>query len=173
MKVMRRISIGVLTIIMMLGMSTAAFGASSIGESEALDIALNNAGLSKAKVKNIEVEKEKNHYDVEFDKKSNGAEYDYEIAAKDGRIWEKTVEYKYKKNQSKKKIGKEKARKKVAEFSGKSYNVVKKGSCKYIYKNNQGKYEVKFRDGSSKYEYELQAPNGKIIEYEYEYTGTR
>ena len=67
----------------------------------------------------------------------------------------------------------EKARKKVAKASGKSYNVVKKGTCKYTYKKKQGKYKVKFRDGSYKYEYELQAPNGKIIEWEYEYTGTR
>ena len=173
MKVMRRIGIGVLTVIMMVGMSTTVFGASSISESEALDIALNSAGLTKAKAKNIEVEKEKNHYDVEFDKKSNSAEYNFEIAANDGKIWEKSVEYKYKKNKSKKKIGKTKARKIVAKASNTSYNVVKKGTCKYTYKEKEGKYKVKFRTTNYKYEYELQAPNGKIIEWEYEYTGTR
>ena len=173
MRAIRRICIGVLAVIMMIGMSTAAFGASTISEDEALDIALDNVHMTKSEAKNIEVDKEKKSYEVEFVRKSNGAEYDFEIAKEGGKIWEKSVEYKYKKNKSKKKIGKKKARKKVAEFSGTSYNVVKSGTCKYTYKKKQGKYEVKFRDGNYKYEYELLAPNGKIIEWEYEYTGTR
>ena len=169
----RRIGIGVLTVILMIGMSVSAFAASSPGsENEALNIALKSAGLKKSEIKKIEVEKEKN-YESEFVRKSNGAEYDFEISAKDGRILEKSVDYKYKKTKSKKKIGKEKARKVVAKASGNSYNVIKKGSCKYTYKNKQGKYEVKFRTTNYKYEYELLAPNGKIIEYDYEYTGTR
>ena len=51
--------------------------------------------------------------------------------------------------------------------------MVKKGTCKYTYKEKEGKYKVKFRTTNYKYEYELQAPNGKIIEWEYEYIGTR
>ncbi len=175
MKTMRRISIGVMAFIMAIGMSVSVFaaGGSVDSKSEALSIALNNVGIAKSQAKNIEVDKEKKHYDVEFTKKSNGTEFDFEIAIKDGKILEKCVEHKYKKSKSKKKIGKTKARKIVAKASGTSYNVVKKGTCKYTYKEKEGKYKVKFRTTNYKYEYELKAPNGKIIEWEYEYIGTR
>ena len=169
----QRISIVALAVILIFAMSATAFGAAAPGSKDgALKIALANAKLSKKQVKQIDVEKEKN-YEIEFVRKSNGAEYDYEISAKDGRILEKAVEYKYKKNTSKKKIGKDKARRIVADFSGRSYNDVKKGTCVYSYKNKKGKYEVKFCSGNYKHEYEVLAPNGKIIEYEYEYIGTR
>ena len=54
-----------------------------------------------------------------------------------------------------------------------SQNLLRISRINMVKKKKQGKYKVKFRDGSYKYEYELQAPNGKIIEWEYEYTGTR
>ena len=175
MKTMRRISIGVMAFIMAIGMSVSVFAAdgSVDSKSEALNIALDNAGITKSQAKDIEVDKEKKHYDVELTKKSNGTEFDFEIAIKDGKILEKCVEHKYKKSKSKDKIGKTKARKIVAKASNTSYNVVKKGTCKYTYKEKEGKYKVKFRTTNYKYEYELQAPNGKIIEWEYEYIGTR
>ena len=147
--------------------------AKAITKGAALNIALKNAGLSKSKVRIIEVDVEKGSVEIEFVRLSNKAKYEYEIATKDGRILEKSVDFKYKKSKSKKKIGKKKARKIVAKAVGKSYNVVKKGSCKYQYKKKCGKYEVKFRSGNYKYEYELLAKNGKIVEYEYEYIGVR
>ena len=176
---MRRIGTALLAIMMMFALSASVFGetasaASAIDESAALKIALKNAGLSKSSVRMIEVEKESSKsIDVEFVRSSNKAEYSYEIAVKDGRILEKAVEYKYTKTTSKSKIGQEKARKAVAAFSGISYNTIKKGTCTYQYSKKMGKYEVKFRSGSYKYEYELLAKTGKVIEYEYEYTGTR
>ena len=140
----------------------------------ALNIALKNAGLSKSGVRIIEVEMDDGKsVEIEFIRLSNKAKYGYEIAVKDGRILEKSVDYKYKKSKSRKKIGKKKARKIVAKAAGKSYSVVKKGRCKYQYKKKCGKYEIKFRSGNYKYEYELLAKNGKIIEYEYEYIGIR
>lgn len=146
----------------------------NISQSEALTIALKSAGLKKSQVKKLEIESENGKtFEIEFVKKNNRTEFSFEIAVKGGRILEKSVEHKYKKTKSKKKIGKKKARTKVAKASGKSYNEVAKGSCKYKYKKKQGKYEIKFRSGSYKYEYELLAPTGKIIEWEYEYIGTR
>lgn len=174
MKTMRRISIGVMAFVMAIGMSVSVFAADGpISKDKALDIALDNVGITKSQAKDIEVEKEKKHYDVEFTKKSNKNEFDFEIAIKDGKILEKCVDHKYKKSKSKKKIGKKKARKIVAKASKKSYNVVKKGTCKYTYEDKEGTYKVKFRTTNYKYEYELQAPTGKIIEWEYEYIGPR
>ena len=82
MKTMRRISIGVMAFIMAIGMSVSVFaaGGSVDSKSEALSIALNNVGITKSQAKNSEVDKEKKHYDVEFTKKSNGSEFDFEIA---------------------------------------------------------------------------------------------
>ena len=57
---------------------------------------------------------------------------------------------------------------KFQRICGVSYNTVKKGTCTYEYsrKKKEGKYEVKFRSGGYKYEYEILAPNGKVMEYE-------
>ena len=78
MKTMRRISIGVMAFIMAIGMSVSVFAAdgSVDSKSEALNIALDNAGITKSQAKDIEVEKEMKHYDVEFTKRSNGTEFD-------------------------------------------------------------------------------------------------
>ena len=56
--------------------------------------------------------------------------------------------------------------KKVTKFSGIKYSVVKKAKCTYKYKKNEGTYSVKFRYNGYKYEYELLAPTGKVIEWE-------
>lgn len=170
-KKLRRIGAVLVALIMALAMSATAFG--STGTSDALNIALKNAKLSKSEVKVTELEKEGKTIEVSFIKLRNKARYDYEISAKDGRIFEKSIEYRYTKTSSKYTIGKTKARKIAARFSGKSYDTVAKGTCRYEYENKFGKYEVKFRSGSYKYECDIVAKNGNIIEYEYEYTGTR
>ena len=107
-------------------------------------------------------------YEIEFVKNSNGKEYSYEISASTGKILEKSVDIKYKRNSSREKIGKKAARKKVAKYSGISYKTIKKGSCHYEYDDGKGVYEVKFKKGNRRYEYDVLAPTGKIIEYNWE-----
>lgn len=159
-------------IAMVMAMSASVFAA-GISSDAALKKALKNAGLSKSEVKRIEVEydREDGIYEVEFTKKADGKRFDYEISSGSGKIVKKAVDYKYKKNTSKKKIGKNAARKKVAKFSGISYKIISDGTCRYEYDNRQGTYEIKFRKGSRAYEYEVLAPTGKIIEYEWKVTG--
>ena len=162
-------TVGIL-IIMTLAMTAASFaesGITNITRKDAEKIALKDAGLTRSEVKRLESEYDDGKFEVDFTRRSNGAEYDYEITKK-GKIREKSVEYRYKKNSSKAKIGKKAARKKAAKHSGVSYNTVKKGTCTYEYsrKKKEGKYEVKFRSGGYKYEYEILAPNGKVMEYE-------
>lgn len=59
-----------------------------IGKDAAIDIAINDAGLSRSLVYDIDTEFEKSHghawYDVDF--KDHGMEYDYVINAVDGSI---------------------------------------------------------------------------------------
>jgi len=183
MKRTRRFRVALVAVAVAFAVCAAAFGevlpgkayaaqSSKISTAAALNIALENAGVKKSGVKMLELEKEDgNRIDVEFVKKSSKAKYEYSISAANGKILEKTIEYKYKTSKSTKKIGKKKARKIAAKASGKSYNVVKTGTCTFEKSKKLRKYEVKFRSGSYKYECEILAHNGKIIEYEYEYIG--
>ncbi len=63
-----------------------------IGTAKAKEIALKDANLEESKVKKLEVEldKEDNKYEVEFE--YNGKEYSYEINATTGKIIDKEVE---------------------------------------------------------------------------------
>lgn len=145
----------------------------AIGADKAKSIALSNAKLSTGKVRGMECDydDEDGVYEIEFTKKKNRAEYDYEIHAFSGKILKKCVDYKYKAKRSNKKIGKKKAIKKVAKYSKISAKTIKKGTCKFKYKKRGSKYEIKFRKGDYKYEAEVLARNGKVIEWEYEYIG--
>ena len=156
-----------MTAALVLTMSVPAFAGTGLTEKEALKTALKNAGLEKSQVKAIEVELDEECYEVEFTKKKGKTEYDYSISEKSGKIMEKSVEYRVKKNTSHKKIGKKAARKVVSKASGISTKVIKKGTCQYKYKK-QGKYEVEFAYKGKVYDYEVQAATGKILEYEWE-----
>lgn len=157
-------------IVVTLMMSVTSFAGSSITEKEAVKIALKSAGLGRAQVTRLESEYEHGKYEVEFVRRSNKAEYEFDLS-KTGRILEKSVDYRYKKDHSHDKIGKAEARKKVAKFSGISLKVIKTGTCVYEYDDDdrEGTYEVKFRRGSYKYDYEVLAPTGKVIEYSKKY----
>jgi len=157
---------------MVMTMSVSVFAA-SITSTDALNAALKNCKLKKSNVKLIEIdyENDDNMYEVEFTKKKNGAEYSFEINADSGKVMEKSVEYRVKRNTSHKKIGKTAARKKVAKFLGISYKTVKAGTCYYEYDDGKGVYEVRFTKGSRNYECEVLAPTGKILEYSWKVTG--
>ena len=163
----RRVSVITLAVIVVIAMSASAF-AGSMTKKEAVKKALKDAHTSKDKVYALEAELDDGKYEIEFTKKKNDAEYEYEIS-KSGRILEKSVDYVYKHSSSKNKIGKKAARKKVAKFSGIKYSIIKKGTCTYEYDDNEGTYEVKFKKGHYKYDYEVLAPTGKIIEYSKDY----
>ena len=162
---MKKLAVFALAIVATLALSGTAL-AGTLTEQGALKAALNDVGLSKSQVKNIEIESEKNAWEVEFRKKGTNTEYSYEFAKSDGTLLEKSVEYRYKHNASKAKVGKKAVLKKVAKSSGIKYSVVKKAKCTYKYKKNEGEYTVKFRYKGYKYEYELLAPTCKVIEWE-------
>ena len=169
-KAMKKIK-GLMTIItalvMVMMMSVSAF-ADSLTQDGAVNTALKDAGLTAEKVQGLEVELEKGKYEIEFMRKDNRTEFEYEISASDGKILEKSVDYVYSRTKSKKKIGAKAARKKAAKISGIKYKTVNKGTCKYTYKKKLGKYTVKFRSGGYKYEVDVLAATGKVIEFEKE-----
>lgn len=167
---MKKIITAAVLLIVTMAMTVTSFAAANITRKEAINIALKDAGTTRAKVYGLEAEKEHGKFEIEFTKKSNKTVFEYEISKK-GRVLEKSVDIKYKKDHSKEKVGKEAARKAVAKHAGVSYKTVKKGTCKYEYDDDdrEGTYEVKFRNGSYKYDYEVLAPTGKIIEYSKKY----
>lgn len=168
--IMKRLSICAIIVMATLALSSTAFAGTITGK-DALKIALNEVGFTKSQVKCIEIESENKDWNVEFRKKATGTEYNYEISKADGTVLEKGVEYRHKHNASKAKVGKKAVLKKVARFSGIKYSVVKKAKCTYKYKKNEGTYTVKFRHKGRAYEYELLAPTGKVIEWEWELIG--
>ena len=168
--IMKKISVMIMTMVMIAGMSSVSLAASNIGSDGAIKKALKSAGVTRSEVRGLECESDDGKYEIEFTKKSNKAEYDFEIS-KSGRILEKSVDYKYKHNYSSKKIGKKAARKKVARAANTSVSVIKKGSCWYERDDGEGRYEVQFTKGKYSYDYELLAPTGKIIEYSKKYIG--
>ena len=154
------------------GSGAAAFDTSSaVSGKGALAIALEDAGLAKSKVSGIEIENEKRVFEVEFVKKKDGTEYNYDISKSGGVILEKEVDFVYNRNKSKAKVGKKAALKKVAAFSGIKGLVAKGAACTYKYKKKEGVYKVKFAHKGYKYEYKLLAPTGKVIEWEMERIG--
>lgn len=160
-----------LAVVMTMGVT--AFAAALNSGDEALQKALDNAKVKKSQVKRIEVEydREDGVYEVEFTVKKNGKHCEYDISSDSGTIVKKSLEYKLKKNRSHKKIGKKAARKKVAKYSGVSYKNIKTGTCKYEYDDGKGVYEVKFSYKGRRYECDVLAPTGKIIEYEWKRIG--
>lgn len=169
---MKRIVSVVLAVIMVMAMSSSVFAAGASSNS-AQNIALKNAKLTKAQVTNLRVkyDYDDGEYDVKFVRKSNGAKYDYEIRKSNGRIVEKSIDYKYKRNNSKKKVGKVAAQKAAARAAAVRLGVVQKGKCKYEYDDGEGIYEVEFRNGNYKYDIEILAATGKLIDYNWKYTG--
>lgn len=171
-KRMTRITSVIIALLMLLAMSSSVFAA-GITSKSAQSKALKNAKLTKAKVYNLKTKYDKGDrcFDVKFNRNKDKAKFEYEIRKTDGKIVEKSIDYRYKRNSSRKKIGKLAAQKAAAKASGVRLSVVKKGKCKYEYDDGEGIYEVEFRNGKYKYEIEILAPTGKITDYSWEYKG--
>ena len=143
---------------------TASVNSSKITKQEALNVALKDAGLSKAEVKYIENEYDEGTYEIEFTKKGSRTEYDYEIS-KRGKILEKSVDYNRAKNYGKKKLTKSDAIDKVASFSGIKKSTIKKGYTYLEKEDGEWVWNVEFDTAKYYYEYEVHANTGKILEF--------
>ena len=169
---MKRLISVVLAVIMVMAMSSSVFAAGTTAKT-AEKTALKNAGLSKSQVTGLRTkyDRDDRRFEVDLRRKSNNAKYSYEISPTNGKIYEKSIDYRYKRNSSKKKISKAAAIRAAAKASNININVVKKGICKYEYDDGEGIYEVKFRNGLFKFDIDILAPTGKVIEYSWERTG--
>ena len=163
-KTLKRLSVVVFAAMMITIMTISTFAA-SVTRNSAINTALKDAKLKKSAVTRLKSERDDGMYEIEFRNKKTGDEYEYEINARTGKIKEVNVEYKHKRNTSRKKIAKNTALSKAAKASGVALSKVKKGSCRYKKDGGEWIYEIKFTNGKTRYEYEVLAPTGQIIEY--------
>ena len=158
-----------LALMVVFTMSTAAFAGTEVGQTKismtkAFNIALEDAGLKKSEVKNVEKDYDDGKYEIEFRKVGTKRDYDYEIS-KTGKILEKSVDYNRARNTEKKKLTKEDAINKVVDFSGFKKSTVKNGTVTLEKDDGQWVYEVRFDTKSYHYEYDVHGRTGKILEY--------
>ena len=166
---MRRMATIALTFLMVAAMSTSVFAA-GITSKTAEATALKNAKLVKGQVYGmiVKYDRDDRDYEVVFRNKKNRAKYSYEIAAGNGKILERSIEYALRKNSSRNKISRAAAYKAASRASGVKLAAVQKGTCRYEYDDGEGLYELRFRNGNYRYEVELLAPNGAVKEISWE-----
>ena len=148
-------------------MSVSAL-ASGLTAGQAVRTALGDAGLKKSQVRHLDAELERGVYEIEFTKKKDKTEYEYEIEAGSGVIREVKIEIPHRLNTSKEKIGKAEARRQAARFTGCRLKKVRAGSCRYKKDGREWIYKMKFRQGRYQYEVEVLASSGKVVEMEKE-----
>lgn len=159
-----------LSLILALAMSVTSFAATGFDRQDAINKALKNAKLTQSKVVALESDYDDGKYEVEFIKKSNGVEYSYEYSST-GKLIEKSVDYNRAPNYGAKKISKSTAISKVAKAGGFKKSTVSKGYCRLTNDDGQRIYEINFNTSNYRYEYDVHARTGKILEYSKEARG--
>ena len=165
-RTLRTLLIAALAMALVFTMTGMAFAGSEMTVEKAYKIALKDAGLTSSDVRCVEKEydREDKVYEIEFKKKGSKIEYGYEIS-NTGKILEKSVDYNRAVVKGSKKLTKADAINVVVKTHGFKKTVVSKGRIKLEKDGGQWVYEMKFRSGSYRYEYEVHAATGKILEY--------
>lgn len=132
--------------------------------------ALEHAGVpeSQATVTKLKLDKDDAHpvYDVEF--YANGVEYEYEIDALDGSVWQYESEHAGHAPAAgpSADIGDAAAKAAALAHAGVSESQVTKMEVERDYDNGRLEYEVEFKAGGMEYEYTIDGSTGSILEYE-------
>ncbi|HZW97818.1 MAG TPA: PepSY domain-containing protein, partial [Bacillota bacterium] len=148
-----------------------------IGEEKARQIAFEHAGVLKTEVQKLEVELDfedgRMVYEVEF--YHNDKEYDYEIDAKNGNILEFKVKNRHGPDGStptttpgNQYIGAVEAKEIALRHAGYEVGLVNRLRTEFEDENGRMIYEVEFEHGNFKYEYEIDAVTGEILQSEVE-----
>lgn len=150
----------------------------SVSPDEAIDIALEHAGVSRENavmfgVPSLDEENGKAHYDIEFG--YDGFEYDYEVAVADGSVLKaekeaendtvsESVSVPVSENSNNGYISVETAKQKALDDAGvKAEDAV---FIKAYYDSDDivPHYDVKFEANGYEYEYEIKASDGSVLE---------
>lgn len=164
MKKARKKLFALILVVLTLTAGLEAFAAGGLTRSGALAAALKDAGLTKAQVTAVEVERDGRSYEVEFREKATGDQYEYEYRISDGRLKEKSVEYRHARNTSTERVSRAAALKAAAKAAGVKLWIIRAGSCRYKQDGREWIWEVKFKTRTWNYEIEILAPTGRVIE---------
>ncbi|MDR2493114.1 MAG: PepSY domain-containing protein [Coriobacteriales bacterium] len=150
---------------------------SDIGEARAREIALAHAGLNESDVVFVRVQLDSDdgqrEYEVEF--YSGNIEYDYDINAVTGEIrsYDRDAEY-HSPSQAKPQpantadIGEAKAQQIALSHAGYAASDVRGLRTERDHDDGRLEYDVEFYVGTIEYSYEIDAENGKVVNYEAE-----
>lgn len=143
-----------------------------IGKAKAKSIALKHAGVKEADIYDYEIEFDYDDgrivYEIEFS--TTKYEFDYEIGAKDGSIvkQQKTNNDDNTNNTSSETITEAKAKSIALNHAGVDESKVENLRIEKERDDGRLEYHVEFRVGTKKYEYEISATSGKILDYDVE-----
>ena len=135
--------------------------------------------MQEADVTGLKVELDRDdgvlHYDVDFD--CNGYEYDYEIDATSGEIRKQNREWdddaakqsSTSSGSSSNLIGTSRAKEIALAHAGLSESAVTQLKAELDREDGRQQYEVEFKANGYEYDYEIDAENGTILEWDKDY----
>ena len=154
--------------------------ATKITRDEALKIALEDAGLTKDQIHDLDIDLEKEngvlYFDVDFEVENK--DYDYEIDAESGQILKKEVpaaptqqatsssssgSSSGNSSGTSNRIGKQKARDIALQHAGLSVSQVRDLDVELDRDDDKVHYDVDFEADGYEYDYEIDAETGKIL----------
>lgn len=152
--------------------SAQSSGTELIGAEAAKEIALSQENLTEDQVTQCKVQLDEDHgqqeYEVEFH--YNGSEYDFDIDALTGEVRSRSAEPEHDTAQtaqpSSDLIGEEKAIETALAHAGLSRDQITDLKSRLEPDDGRQKYKVKFYQGSTEYEYKIDAATGDILSYE-------
>lgn len=155
-----------------------------IGATGAEDVALKDAGtdFSQARVYHTNFDFEDGHYIYEVQFTANGTEYEYQIQSSNGKILGRstepmpgyvadanqtagTAQVAADRNTNAATISTEDAKRIALDHAGLSEDSVKRLNTYLEYDDGIEQYEVQFYEGTTEYDYTIDAVNGTILEY--------
>ena len=153
------------------GVAGTGDSSASLTEEQAKQIALEDAGLSADAVTFLRVKLDRDDgrsvYDVEF--YQNQTEYDYEIDAASGKILssDRDIEsYTPSASAAEGQIGLEDARQVALSHAGLSADAVTFVKEGLDYDDGRAVYEFEFYQGTTEYDYEIDAASGEILSFD-------
>ena len=169
---MKKIIAIVLTLATVFTFSATAFAAPSgrINKAQAKQIALDHAGFTENEVRftKVELDYDDGAYEYEVEFTANNTEYDYTVAAADGRIIKFETENKTPVTVPTDIITEADAKAIALRHAGLTESEVRFTKVELDYDDGAYEYDIEFVAGNTEYDYTVNAANGKIVDFDRE-----
>ena len=169
---MKKIIAIVLALATVFTFSATAFAAPSgrINKAQAKQIALDHAGFTENEVRftKVELDYDDGAYEYEVEFTANNTEYDYTVAAADGRIIKFETENKTPVTVPTDIITEADAKAIALRHAGLTESEVRFTKVELDYDDGAYEYDIEFVAGNTEYDYTVNAANGKIVDFDRE-----